>query len=160
VAQREPRWAEIFSARCTAQLGLKRPDSAAADCRYALQVKPELVVALYGLATAERALGQNALAAAHFRQYASSSNPDATPALKADARRAAEALEPQAAAPAPPAPPAAVEQKVAQGDAPQEEAVRRPARPRGGHYACTTDLDCSAGLSCKGDGNGIKTCTR
>jgi Flp pilus assembly protein TadD len=172
VAQQEPRWAEIFSARCSAQLGLKRPDSAAADCRYALQVKPELVVALYGLATAERLLGQNPQAAAHFRQYASSTNPDATPELKAAARKAADELEGTASASAI-APAPASEQRVAEA----VEAVRHPAKPgackdtaetttrgcterKGPGDFCQSDLDCGSGLWCKDPGSGLKSCTR
>jgi hypothetical protein len=164
VAAKEPRWAEIFSARCSAQLGLKRPDSAAADCRYALQVKPELVVALYGLATAERALGQDAQAAAHFRQYAGSTNPDATLELKAAARKAADELE-GTLQPPPPPPPAPVaqqptaEQWIAMGSATHDahEAVRRPATPGVVRNVCSSNLDCGRGW-CKDRGDGVHVC--
>jgi hypothetical protein len=157
VAAKEPRWAEIFSARCTAQLGLRRPDSAAADCGYALKVKPELVVALYGLATAERALGQDAQAAAHFRQYAGSTSPDATPELKAAARKATDELE-GTLQPPPPAP----EQKMAMGSAAQDSdgPVRRPATPGAKPKICSSNLDCGDGLWCKDRGDGLKACMR
>src|SRR5437868_9380656 len=44
LAPTNPKWAEVYAARCSAQLGLKRPDTAAADCRYAWSLQPTLFV--------------------------------------------------------------------------------------------------------------------
>ena len=168
IAAVEPRWAEVFAARCSAQLGLKRPDSAAADCRYALQLKPGLVVALYGLATAERGLGQTHEAAAHFRQYAASASPDATPELKAAAAQAAAQLEPEQgwkvgpSSPPPPAPAqpvtgsATADSWVAFGAAVHANEARRPSAGAAPD-ACNSDIDCHRGW-CKDRGDGVRVC--
>jgi tetratricopeptide (TPR) repeat protein len=184
LAVKEPHWAELFSARCSAQLGLNRPDSAAADCRYALQLKPGLVVALYGLATAERGLGQNPQAAAHFRQYASSTSPDATADLKASAAQQAVLLAPEAGPPAPSggAQPAADQRVAAAGVAAHRGVVRTACQSNldcgpgyctdrgdgnkvclsnvGAGSLCEGSIDCSGALSCKDRGDGLKACMR
>lgn len=92
-----PRVAEIFSSRCSAQLGLQRYTTAEADCLYALQLKA-LPVALYALAVAEDGQAKYAQAISHYRQYAGSA--EATPALRAQATARADVLAPYAAGPA------------------------------------------------------------
>lgn len=99
-----PKVAELYATRCSAQLGLKQPSYAEADCAYALKLKPTLSTALYGLASAEEAQGKRELAARHFREY--ERDPLARSDLKAQAGKRADALQGgMAAAPSPPPPP-------------------------------------------------------
>src|SRR4051812_40868023 len=42
LAAEYPQVAELYAARCSAQLGLKQPVYAEADCTYALKLKPSL----------------------------------------------------------------------------------------------------------------------
>jgi hypothetical protein len=104
VAAEYPKVAELYAARCSAQLGVKQAGYAETDCAYALKLKPTLSMALYGLASAEEALGKKDLAARHFREY--QQDPGAREDLKQQAGKRAEALMSNAAAaPPPPAPP-------------------------------------------------------
>lgn len=64
-----PRVAEVFVARCSAQVGLKSFQGAEADCTYALGIK-DVPVAIYTLAIAQERLGKREEAAANFRRYA------------------------------------------------------------------------------------------
>lgn len=118
-----PRVAEIFAARCSAQLAVKQPQYARADCEYALKLKPSLLTALFGLANAEEQLGLRTAAAQHYREYVE--QPAALPELKARASARLSALGAVAAptaapvGPAPYAPPAAqAPSQVAQAQEP------------------------------------------
>lgn len=90
LAQSYPRWPELFASRCSAQLGLQHWDAAAADCNYALTLKPTLATALYGLAVAEDGQGRLAEAVKHYRDYVGLT--DAQAALKTQATQRADAL--------------------------------------------------------------------
>ncbi|MBK7857400.1 MAG: hypothetical protein IPJ65_02005 [Archangiaceae bacterium] len=155
LAPANPKWAELYAARCSAQLGLGRPDTAAADCRYALAVKPTLYVALYGLATAEEKLGQGALAAQHYRQYAGITGAGVDPALQATAAQRAQVLEsPQA----PPPPPPNITINVTPA-AVAAASPRRLGRARAVESSsCTSSLDCGPGGWCKDRGDGVNVC--
>jgi tetratricopeptide (TPR) repeat protein len=77
LAAQYPRVPEIFTTRCSLQLGLRRGATAEADCTYALALKPNLPSAVYGLAIAEDSLGKTEQAIAHYRQYAALDDPQA-----------------------------------------------------------------------------------
>jgi hypothetical protein len=85
-----PKLAEIFAARCSAQLGLRQPAYAEADCNYALQLKPSLSNARFGLAEAEESLGKRDLAARHYREFIN--DPGARPELKVEAQKRADGV--------------------------------------------------------------------
>jgi hypothetical protein len=85
-----PKLAEIFAARCSAQLGLRQPAYAEADCNYALQLKPSLSNARFGLAEAEESLGKRDLALRHYREFMN--DPGARPELKAEAQKRADGV--------------------------------------------------------------------
>ncbi len=107
LSQEHPRVAEIFATRCSAQLGLNHLGAAEADCNYALQLKPGLSNARYGLAVAEDREGKAQQAVEHYRQYAQAG--DAAPQLKSQALARAEQLSaPQQLVVPPPPPPGAV----------------------------------------------------
>jgi len=106
LAAQYPRVAEIFASRCSAQLGLRRPPAAEADCAYALVLRPNLASAVYGLAMAEDGQGKNELAAGHYRQYAALNDPQAIYKDRALAR-ASQLDSKGASAVAPPPPPGA-----------------------------------------------------
>ncbi len=95
-----PRVAELFAARCSAQIGLKRYPGAEADCTYALAVKPELPVAVHALGMAQEAQGKRDAAIASFRRYAAYDEKAAPFREQALARMAALASGTQAPAPA------------------------------------------------------------
>src|SRR5256885_2130387 len=90
LALENPRVAEIFATRCSALLGQKQPQYAETDCAYALSIKPQLSMAMYGLATAEETQGKRASAAVHYRQF--EADPSARSDLRAEASRRASAL--------------------------------------------------------------------
>jgi hypothetical protein len=69
LAAEYPRIAEVFAARCSAQVGMKSFQGAEADCNYAIGLKP-LPVAIYTLAIAQEGLGNRDAAAANYRRYA------------------------------------------------------------------------------------------
>ncbi len=75
LAADHPKWPEVFASRCSAQLGLQHWDSAAADCTYALQLKPHLPTAVYGLAVAQDGQGKRPEAAKTYREYAQLNDP-------------------------------------------------------------------------------------
>ena len=93
-----PKVPEVFSSRCSAQLGLQQWAYAEADCTYALSLVPRMPTATYGLAVAEDGQSKYAQAIAHYKEYAAMS--DASPALKATSLARVQQLGPQAAAPA------------------------------------------------------------
>ena len=102
LAAQYPRVPEIFTTRCSLQLGLRRGATAEADCAYALALRPNLPSAVYGLAIAEDSLGKTELAIGHYRQYASLEDPQAI--YKAQALARANQLSAKAAPGAGPAP--------------------------------------------------------
>jgi hypothetical protein len=162
LAAGNPGWAEVYAARCSAQLGLSRPEYAQADCRYALKLKPTLSTALYGLATAERALGNHAQAAHYYRQYAALDSARSTPELRASALKLAEQLEPKAAPspalqPAPQTAPVHVVVEHRGWPSPQGTAHATPSR-RAGSAGCSSHLDCGSGGWCKDRGDGVNVC--
>ncbi|MFT3841764.1 MAG: hypothetical protein QM723_32540 [Myxococcaceae bacterium] len=107
LSSEHPRVPEIFATRCSAQLGLNHVAAAEADCNYALQLKPGLSNARYGLAVAEDRGGKSPQAVEHYRQYAQA--PDASPQLKSQAlARADQLAAPQPLEVPPPPPPSAV----------------------------------------------------
>jgi hypothetical protein len=85
-----PRVAEIFAARCSAQLGLRQAQYAEADCAYALQLKPSLSNARFGLAEAEEGLGKRDLALRHYREFIN--DPAARADLKGEAAKRADGV--------------------------------------------------------------------
>jgi hypothetical protein len=106
LAGQYPRWPEIFASRCSAQLGLQHWDAAAADCNYALQLKPRLPAAMYGLAVAEDGRRHYPEAVKAYREYAALNDPEAT--LKLQATQRADVLTPKTGGLSPPPPPPAV----------------------------------------------------
>jgi tetratricopeptide (TPR) repeat protein len=104
-----PRVAEIFASRCSAQLGLAHHAEAAADCTYALTLKPQLASARYALAIAEEGMGKTQAAITHYREYAAYDDAQAPYKAQALARVNALTAVPTGPLPvaAPPAPGAA-----------------------------------------------------
>lgn len=100
LAAQYPRVPEIFTTRCSLQLGLRRGATAEADCTYALALRPNLPSAVYGLAIAEDSLGKTELAIGHYRQYAALEDPQAV--YKEQALARANQLSARALAGAPP----------------------------------------------------------
>ena len=115
LAAENPRVAEVFASRCSAQLGLQHWAAAEADCAYTLALK-QLPTAVYGLAVAEDGQGKYAQAIGHYRQYAGLL--DATAQLKAAALTRADLLAAQTPAAAPAAPPPSRKEKVAKKEEP------------------------------------------
>jgi hypothetical protein len=91
VAQDNPRVAEVFASRCSAQIGLAMNPGAEADCNYALSLKPTLSSAVFGLATAQDNQGKSQAAVRHYQQY--SAMPDASPSLVQRASARVQALQ-------------------------------------------------------------------
>jgi hypothetical protein len=143
LASEYPKVAELYATRCSAQLGLKQPTYAEADCAYALKLKPTMSTALYGLASAEEALGKKDEAARHFREY--EHDPSARADLKQQAGKRADALmAAMGAAPTPPPPPG-----------PTRAAPTRSSKPEcrmgsNGRQAC--------GYNCEIGADGISAC--
>ena len=164
----EPKWAEVFAARCSAQLGLNQPGYAERDCAYALRLKPELAIARYSLATAERKLGKSADAARHFREYASMTGVPAD--LRATALQQADALDGAPVAIAPPPPPPAEEPNndakvqgwITAGAAVHDARRRHRSSSRYSdddrEPSCLSSLDCGSGEWCKDRGDGRSVC--
>src|SRR5204863_364343 len=73
-----PAHVAALSARGRARLGLGRPADALQDFTSAHQISPSLALPVYGLAEANRKLGQRDKAAALYQQCADSSAPDAS----------------------------------------------------------------------------------
>lgn len=107
LAAEYPRTAEVFAARCSAQVSMQSFAGAEADCTYALTVKPDLPVAIYTLAMAQEQLGKREAALASYRRYAAYDQTAAPYREQALARAAALGSVPPTPAPAPaPAAPA------------------------------------------------------
>ena len=100
-----PQLAEVYAARCSAQLGLRQAAYAEADCAYALTLKPTLSNAKFGLAEAEEGLGKRDLALRHYREFIN--DPAARSDLKGEAAKRADGVSrpPPTAADGPPPPP-------------------------------------------------------
>ena len=103
LAGENPRVPELFAARCSALLGLKKDSAAEADCTYALTLAPQMAMAVYGLAKAEESQGKRDAAILHYRQYAGMGGVPSSNRSDAQARVAA--LSSSASAPTPPSPP-------------------------------------------------------
>lgn len=142
-----PRVAELYATRCSAQLGLKQPGYAEADCAYALKLKPSLSMALYGLATAEDAQGKRELAVKHFQQY--QKDPNGRADLKElAAKRVAVLSAPAAKAGAPPPPPPPAPAAVAAA----------PARSSSPQCRTGTDGRQACGYNCDVGTDGVAAC--
>ncbi len=100
----DPALAAAYTARGSANVGLRRFYQAAADYQDALRLDATRASPLYGLAEAYRALGRASDARAYYDRYAVSTAPDVQPALQAAAVRTSAALaaevSPSQAAPA------------------------------------------------------------
>ncbi len=137
LAAEHPAVAELYAARCTAQLSLARYATAEADCAYALRLNAALVDARYGLAAAEDGQGKRDAAAWHYREYAASREPNVRPELRARAEARAAALFP----PAPVARPEAA-----------------PARPRETECRMGSDGRQACGYNCRMGSDGVMAC--
>jgi tetratricopeptide (TPR) repeat protein len=82
----DPTLAVAYTARGSANVGLRRFYEAAADYQDALRLDPTRASPLYGLAEAYRALGRASDARLYYDRYAVSTAPDARANLQADAR--------------------------------------------------------------------------
>ncbi|RYZ39188.1 MAG: tetratricopeptide repeat protein, partial [Myxococcaceae bacterium] len=90
--QQEPLLTVAYTARGSANIGLRRYAEAAADYQFALKLEPDSASPLYGLAEAYRALGRNLEARDLYLRYAKSSAADVRPELQAESRQKAERL--------------------------------------------------------------------
>jgi tetratricopeptide (TPR) repeat protein len=88
----DPTLAVAYTARGSANVGLRRFYEAAADYQDALRLDPTRASPLYGLAEVYRALGRASDARLYYDRYAVSTAPDARPNLQADARTKSAAL--------------------------------------------------------------------
>ena len=91
----KPGFASGLIARGSAKIGLGRFQDAVADYTAAQKADPSLASPLFGLAEAYRGLGESGKAADLYRQFASSSAPDAQANLKTYALQNAQALAPK-----------------------------------------------------------------
>jgi tetratricopeptide (TPR) repeat protein len=82
----DPTLAVAYTARGSANVGLRRFYEAAADYQDALRLDPTRASPLYGLAEAYRALGRASDARIYYDRYATSTAVDARANLQADAR--------------------------------------------------------------------------
>jgi tetratricopeptide (TPR) repeat protein len=100
----DPTLAVAYTARGSANVGLRRFYEAAADYQDALRLDPTRASPLYGLAEAYRALGRASDARIYYDRYAVSTAADARASLQADARTKSTALASgvSAGTPAPP----------------------------------------------------------
>ena len=90
-----PGYANALIARGSAKIGLGRFQDAIADYSAARASDPARASPLFGLAEAYRGLGQGDKAAEFYRQFASSTAPDAQASLKQYALQNAQALSPK-----------------------------------------------------------------
>ncbi|MCP3103206.1 tetratricopeptide repeat protein [Myxococcus sp. K15C18031901] len=90
--QLEPMLAVAYTARGSANIGLRRYAEAAADYQYALELEPGSASPLYGLAESYRALGRNAEARILYERYAASSAADVRSQLQEESRQKAAKL--------------------------------------------------------------------
>jgi tetratricopeptide (TPR) repeat protein len=88
----DPTLAVAYTARGSANVGLRRFYEAAADYQDALRLDPTRASPLYGLAEAYRALGRASDARLYYDRYAVSTAPDARANLQEDARTKSAAL--------------------------------------------------------------------
>jgi tetratricopeptide (TPR) repeat protein len=99
----DPTLAVAYTARGSANVGLRRFYEAAADYQDALRLDPTRASPLYGLAEAYRALGRSSDARIYYDRYAVSTAVDARASLQAEARSKSAALAGvSAGTPAPP----------------------------------------------------------
>jgi tetratricopeptide (TPR) repeat protein len=100
----DPTLAVAYTARGSANVGLRRFYEAAADYQDALRLDPTRASPLYGLAEAYRALGRASDARIYYDRYAVSTAVDARANLQADARTKSASLASgvSAGTPAPP----------------------------------------------------------
>lgn len=100
----DPTLAVAYTARGSANVGLRRFYEAAADYQDALRLDPTRASPLYGLAEAYRALGRASDARIYYDRYAVSTAVDARANLQADARTKSASLAGgvSAGTPAPP----------------------------------------------------------
>ncbi len=100
----DPTLAVAYTARGSANVGLRRFYEATADYQDALRLDPTRASPLYGLAEAYRALGRAADARIYYDKYAVSTAADARANLQADARTKSASLAGgvSAGTPAPP----------------------------------------------------------
>jgi tetratricopeptide (TPR) repeat protein len=90
-----PAYAVALIARGSARLGLGQLQEAAQDYSAAHEADPALAAPLFGLAEAYRGQGQAQKAADLYREFASSTAPDADAELKAYALQTAQTLAPR-----------------------------------------------------------------
>lgn len=145
LAAENPRVAEVFAARCSAQLGLRQATYAEADCAYALKLKPQLSMALYGLANAEDLLGKRDDAQKHYRDFAR--DPSARADLRTEAGRRADKLG--GAQPVAPPPP---------GPEPRAEAPAPPPRSAKSECRMGSDGRQACGYNCMIGSDGVSAC--
>jgi len=170
VAAEYPKVAELYAARCSAQLGVKQPGYAEADCAYALKLKPSLSMALFGLASAEEQLGKKESAVRHYREY--QNDPGGRADLKEQAGKRADSISGAgsggAGATAPPPPPPAGQrqaQVVKKGSSKPECKMGKTGRQACG-YNCDVGTDGVAACADTPDGSCAKgedghvTCTQ
>jgi tetratricopeptide (TPR) repeat protein len=100
----DPTLAVAYTARGSANVGLRRFYEAAADYQDALRLDPTRASPLYGLAEAYRALGRTSDARIYYDRYAVSTAVDVRASLQADARTKSASLAGgvSAGTPAPP----------------------------------------------------------
>jgi tetratricopeptide (TPR) repeat protein len=87
-----PQVPQIYSARCSANLGLAQWNLALIDCQYALQLRPQLPTAVYGLAQAQEKVGLLLEAAQNYRLYSELRGADDTYTSKVLARKRSKEL--------------------------------------------------------------------
>jgi len=90
--QLDPGMAVARVARGSSYIALSKYDAAVKDYAAAHEADPALAAPLFGLAEAYRGLGDNTKAADFYRQFAASTAPDATQALKDYALQNAQSL--------------------------------------------------------------------
>jgi len=88
----DPTLAVAYTARGSANVGLRRFYEAAADYQDALRLDPSRASPLYGLAVAYAALGRTADARTYYERYAASTAPDVRADFQATARSKSAAL--------------------------------------------------------------------
>ncbi|MCE9666819.1 tetratricopeptide repeat protein [Myxococcus stipitatus] len=90
--QLEPMLAVAYTARGSANIGLRRYAEAAADYQFSLELEPGAASPLYGLAESYRALGRNAEARILYERYAASTAADVRSQLQEESRQKASKL--------------------------------------------------------------------
>lgn len=90
--QLEPTLSVAYTARGSAQVGLRRYAEAVTDYQYALRLDPGQASPLYGLGEAYRKLGRFAEAREAYTRYLDSTAPDVQPERKTEVRQTLERL--------------------------------------------------------------------